>query len=207
MIKIMTGEMDDDGYITKGHISNQEDLLNREKSHVQKSLSDTQVHYLQFTSVASLASVAKRIKHPRRRKKNDSDDQGPPEPLVSSPRAAYRDVGAGSTLLSRQAAAATTIQRKVHRSRAPPPSEQRGGGGGGATMGSTSPRLTEVVTEQQPLPRLQKGKEEQKGVGLAAQSNRTASFDIELERYREREQPRAVDKGNAFSFTNPLERD
>ena len=202
MIKIMTGEMDDDGYITKGHISNQEDLLNREKSHVQKSLSDTQVHYLQFTSVASLASVAKRIKHPRRRKKNDSHDQGPPEPLVSSPRAAYRDVGAGSTLLSRQAAAATTIQRKVHRSRAPPPSEQRGGGGGGATMGSTSPRLTEVVTEQQPLPRLQKGKEEQKGVGLAAQSNRTASFDIE-----QREQPRAVDKGNAFSFTNPLERD
>lgn len=69
-------------------------------------------------------------------------------------------------------------------------------------MGSTSPRLTEVVTEQQPLPRLQKGKEEQKGVGLAAQSNRTASFDIE-----QREQPRAVDKGNAFSFTNPLERD
>lgn len=177
MIKIMVGEIDEDGYVTKGHISNQQDLLNRERNHNAKSLTSNQVHYLRMTQT-SVGAVS-RLRHPLRRKKKldedvQSEDSGTE---ASSPRTEYRDVGMGSTLLGRQAAAATTIQhfRRVKTGTtalASDPVAPR------SSLAPTEKRRGEA--DKQKGKRQQRRGKQSETITLADMSDRPPSFDLEI---------------------------
>ena len=191
MIKIMTGGLDEDGFVTKGHISNAQDLLNREKNHVANCLSSNQVHYLQ---VAHATSFVSRMRHKRKldQKHVSSADQGA-ESAASSCRPVYKDLGMGSTLLARQSAAAVTIQ-KFHRDKQTT----------AITSDPVSPKSPPVPTvekqhgakDKHKAAIRRKGKSGQRKVALADMSDRPPSFDLEDQR---------VAGGKALAtFENPL---
>lgn len=184
----MTGGIDEDGYIVKGHISNQTELLKGDSN-----LTSSHKRYLQMSQASSLVG---RLRHPlnHKKKQNPYDVRLHSQPIDLSPRAAYRDVGAGSTLLSRQSATATTIQkfRRVHT-------------GARQFAASTSAKSTQESTdnyhgnERGSTNNTEHRKDRKlKNEGLGQATGRPQSFDKE-------DQRRANGTTTFVAFENPLD--
>ena len=99
---IMNGELDDKDFVKRGHVSHDEDLRNREKNHVAKKLRKV-----------SLGIRADAIMHNPAHdedKAASSTGQAADEPHRSP---ILRELGVGSTVLTRRVAAAMSIQKVV----------------------------------------------------------------------------------------------